>query len=129
MNAVMREGELHIPKVASFASRLVEARHSAQLSQTDLERSSGVPKTRLSRYENGHILPSLQTLKKIADALGVTEASLLGERTAPEDEFLRSLRSRGVEVRTVAEAARLAAYLAEALASDEVKIRRRATKR
>src|SRR5438093_13159123 len=99
-------------KTQTFASRLSEARHKAGFSQTDLERASGVPKTRLSRYENGHILPSLQTLKKLADALGVTEASLLGERSTPEDEFFRVLRSRGHAVHTMVDGTRMANFFA-----------------
>ncbi|MGH2725565.1 MAG: helix-turn-helix domain-containing protein, partial [Actinomycetota bacterium] len=49
---------------AGFAGRLRRARTNAGLSQRDLERSSGIPKSRISRYENGHLLPSLSGLQK-----------------------------------------------------------------
>jgi transcriptional regulator with XRE-family HTH domain len=46
-------------------------------SQTDLEVISGIPKARLSRYENGHVLPDLESLDLIAQALGVKPSKLL----------------------------------------------------
>lgn len=57
--------------------RIFELRHKRGLSQSDLEALSGVPKARLSRYEHGHVTPTLQTLDKIAAALGYTLAELL----------------------------------------------------
>ena len=58
------------PAAKTFGSRLRDARDKAQLSQSDLSRSSGIPKTMLSRYENDHILPSVTTLRKLSTALG-----------------------------------------------------------
>lgn len=84
------------------------------MSQSDLERASGVPKTRLSRYENGHILPSLATLRKLAEALHVPESRLLGERSVA-DELLAALRERGVSVTTPKRARELAGVLADAV--------------
>src|SRR6476659_571726 len=52
-----------------FGNRLREARLSAGLSQSELEELSGIPKARLSRYENGHVEPSIQTLNRLARAL------------------------------------------------------------
>ena len=84
------------------------------MSQSDLERASGVPKTRLSRYENGHILPSLETLRKLAAALRLPESRLLGERSVA-DELLVALRERGVAVNTPKRARELADVLADAV--------------
>ena len=58
-----------------FGQRLREARVAAGLSQSELEDISGIPKARLSRYENGHVEPSIQTLARLSRALNVSEAS------------------------------------------------------
>ena len=66
----------------TFGQRLRATRVKAGYSQSDLEEISGIPKARLSRYENGHVAPSIQTLERLARALGVSEASLLGDDRA-----------------------------------------------
>jgi transcriptional regulator with XRE-family HTH domain len=82
----------------TFGQRLRETRIGAGLSQSDLEDISGIPKARLSRYENGHVAPSIQTLERLARALNVSEASLLGDQRAVLEEFFRVLAERGVRV-------------------------------
>src|SRR5438034_3599006 len=82
----------------SFGQRLREARIRAGLSQSELEERSGIPKARLSRYENGHVVPSIQTLERLAVALGVSEASLLGDQRAILEEFFNVLYERGVMI-------------------------------
>lgn len=57
-------------------ARIRELRLAADLSQGDLERRSGIPKARLSRYENGHVMPTLPALDTIAAHLGVTLSEL-----------------------------------------------------
>jgi len=81
-----------------FGNRLREARLSAGLSQSELEELSGIPKARLSRYENGHVEPSIQTLNRLARALNVSEASLLGDERATMEEFFNVLSDRGVQI-------------------------------
>ena len=81
-----------------FGNRLREARLSAGLSQSELEELSGIPKARLSRYENGHVEPSIQTLNRLARALNVSEASLLGDERAAMEEFFNVLGERGVAI-------------------------------
>jgi transcriptional regulator with XRE-family HTH domain len=117
------------PTRGAFAANLREARRQARLSQADLEHISGVPKTRLSRYENGHMLPSIGTLGKLARALEVSEARLLGVRTTPEDEFFRVLSHRGRTLRSVAEAIRWAHLLSDALNRERREAGRRARRR
>ena len=70
-----------------FGNRLREARVEAGFSQSELEELSGIPKARLSRYENGHVEPSIQTLARLARALNVSEASLLGDHRAILEGF------------------------------------------
>ena len=84
----------------TFGQSLRETRIRAGLSQSDLEEISGIPKARLSRYENGHVAPSIQTLERLARALRVSEASLLGDDRALMEEFFTVLTARGVRIRT-----------------------------
>lgn len=103
----------------SFGALLREARLTAGLSQSDLSQRSGLPKPTLSRYENGHVLPSLMTLRKLADALGVSESVLLPGNNSPDEVFLEELRSRGIEIASEVEAQQLAEYIGERLRSTE----------
>ena len=81
-----------------FGNRLREARLAAGLSQSELEELSGIPKARLSRYENGHVEPSIQTLARLARALNVSEASLLDDQRAALEHFFNVLSDRGVRI-------------------------------
>lgn len=101
----------------SFGRRLREARLRAGLSQSALEERSGIPKARLSRYENGHVAPSIQTLGRLASALGVSEGSLLGDQRAVLEEFFRVLAERGVRLESPEQGRRLANALADMLQS------------
>mgnify|MGYP005852320595 FL=1 len=106
----------------TFGQRLREARIRAGLSQSDLEEISGIPKARLSRYENGHVSPSIHTLERLARALGVSEASLLGDERAVLEGFFAALDARGVRIDSTERAARVAnalADLVEALRGDQ----------
>ncbi len=96
-----------------FGNRLREARIHAGLSQSELEELSGIPKARLSRYENGHVEPSIQTLARLAKALNVSEASLLGDQRAILEGFFAVLTDRGVNVETPEQGARLAHAVAD----------------
>src|SRR5215510_5779029 len=91
-----------------FGTRLREARLSAGLSQSELEELSGIPKARLSRYENGHVEPSIQTLNRLARALNVSEASLLGDERAALEEFAKVLSENGITLKSKEQARRLA---------------------
>ncbi len=96
-----------------FGNRLREARIRAGLSQSELEELSGIPKARLSRYENGHVEPSIQTLARLAGALNVSEASLLGDHRAILEGFFTELSARGVRIESQEQGARLAHAVAD----------------
>ena len=100
-----------------FGNRLREARLSAGLSQSELEELSGIPKARLSRYENGHVEPSIQTLNRLARALNVSEASLLGDERAAMEEFFNVLGERGVTIGSKEQARKLGVAFAEMVRS------------
>jgi transcriptional regulator with XRE-family HTH domain len=98
-----------------FGQRLREARVNAGLSQSELEDISGIPKARLSRYENGHVEPSIQTLARLSRALNVSEASLLGDQRATLEDFFQILYDRGVRISTTQQAVAVANAIADLL--------------
>ena len=97
----------------TFGQRLRESRIKSGFSQSDLEEISGIPKARLSRYENGHVAPSIQTLERLARALHVSEASLLGDDRARMEEFFGVLTERGVRIQTSEQATALGNAVAD----------------
>ncbi len=54
------------------------------LSQGDIEKRTGLLRCYLSRVENGHTVPSLETLTKIAGALEVPLAQFFSEPGQPQ---------------------------------------------
>ena len=103
-----------------FGTRLRQARLAAGLSQSELEELSGIPKARLSRYENGHVEPSIQTLNRLARALNVSEASLLGDERAAMEAFFGVLADRGITIADKDEAVRLANTFVDRVGSPDV---------
>jgi transcriptional regulator with XRE-family HTH domain len=105
-----------------FGQRLRESRVAAGLSQSELEDISGIPKARLSRYENGHVEPSIQTLARLSRALNVSEASLLGDQRATLEDFFQILFDRGVRISSAQQGAAVANAIADLLEAMAVKI-------
>lgn len=97
----------------SFGRRLRQTRIRAGMSQSDLEEASGIPKARLSRYENGHVAPSIHTLERLARALDVSEAALLGDERAILEDFWNVLSGRGVRIESTEQARTLANAVAD----------------
>ena len=52
-----------------IGNRLKELRESKQLSQGDVEKRTGLLRCYISRVENGHTVPAIETLEKMARAL------------------------------------------------------------
>lgn len=52
-----------------IGQRLRDLRESRQFSQGDIEKRTGLLRCYISRVENGHTVPSIQTLEKCAKAL------------------------------------------------------------
>jgi transcriptional regulator with XRE-family HTH domain len=52
-------------------NRLKELRESKQLSQGDIEKRTGLLRCYISRVENGHTVPAVETLEKMARALEI----------------------------------------------------------
>jgi transcriptional regulator with XRE-family HTH domain len=66
-----------------IARRLRELRGSKNLSQGDIEARTGLLRCYISRVENGHTVPALETLQKIARALETPLYQLFYEGEEP----------------------------------------------
>jgi transcriptional regulator with XRE-family HTH domain len=67
-----------------IGNRLKELRESKQLSQGDIEKRSGLLRCYISRVENGHTVPAVETLEKMARALEVPMYRLFYDGEAPK---------------------------------------------
>ena len=57
--------------ITAEISELVQTlRNEAGLSQKQLSEKTGISQANISKIENGHYIPSIDILKRIADALG-----------------------------------------------------------
>jgi transcriptional regulator with XRE-family HTH domain len=66
-----------------IGNRLKELRESKQLSQGDIEKRTGLLRCYISRVENGHTVPSVETLEKMARALELPMYRLFHDGEAP----------------------------------------------
>jgi transcriptional regulator with XRE-family HTH domain len=72
-----------------IADRLRKVREYKKLSQGDIEKRTGLLRCYVSRVENGHTVPSLETLEKFARALEVPLYQLFYEHEDTPDTKLR----------------------------------------
>ncbi len=66
-----------------IGDRLRELREEKQLSQGDVEKRTGLLRCYISRVENGHTVPAVATLEKLARAFEVPMYQLFYEGTEP----------------------------------------------
>jgi transcriptional regulator with XRE-family HTH domain len=66
-----------------IGERLRELREEKKLSQGDIEKRTGLLRCYLSRVENGHTVPAIETLEKLARALEVPLYRLFYEGEEP----------------------------------------------
>jgi transcriptional regulator with XRE-family HTH domain len=66
-----------------IGDRLREMREAKQLSQGDIEKRTGLLRCYISRVENGHTVPAIETLEKMARALEVPLYQLFYEGEEP----------------------------------------------
>ncbi len=69
------------PASPSIGVTIREMRLQRGMSQGDIEKRTGLLRCYLSRVENGHTVPSLETLKKIAAALDIPLGQFFSEET------------------------------------------------
>jgi transcriptional regulator with XRE-family HTH domain len=78
--------------------RIRQVREDKQLSQGDIEKRTGLLRCYISRVENGHTVPAIETLEKIARALelplyrlfyeGAVDAKPIAYKSPPADDRL-----------------------------------------
>jgi transcriptional regulator with XRE-family HTH domain len=66
-----------------ISDRLRQLREEKKLSQGDIEKRTGLLRCYISRVENGHTVPSIETLEKLARALEVPLYQLFYEGEEP----------------------------------------------
>ncbi len=66
-----------------IGTRLRKLREEKQLSQGDIEKRTGLLRCYISRVENGHTVPSIETLERLAGALEIPLCQLFYEGDEP----------------------------------------------
>ena len=105
-----------------IGKRIRQLREERKLSQGDIEKTTGLLRCYISRVENGHTVPSLETLERFAGALGVPLYQLFCENgQTPEtshltprktlEELAKDEEVTGPEDRFLAKIAHLSARL------------------
>ena len=81
LRQVYLEAESHM----DIGDRLRELRERKKLSQGDIEKRTGLIRCYVSRVENGHTIPSIETLEKLARALEIPMYQLFYEGEKPPE--------------------------------------------
>jgi transcriptional regulator with XRE-family HTH domain len=66
-----------------IGDRLRELREAKKLSQGDVEKRTGLLRCYISRVENGHTVPAIETLEKLARALEIPLYQLFDDGDEP----------------------------------------------
>src|ERR1700761_7104449 len=86
-------------------------RQQKGMSQGDIEKRTGLLRCYLSRVENGHTVPSLETLQKIAYALDLPRSELFAEEAMAKE--MSGLNLGEEEIRFLTQVQRYSAHLSE----------------
>lgn len=83
----------------NIGERLRSIREEKGLSQGDIEQRTGLVRCYISRLENGHTIPEVQTLEKLAQALEMPLYQFLyeGEKPPPDPILTGRNGHRGYE--------------------------------
>ena len=78
-----------------IAEKLRQFRESKNLSQGDIEKRTGLLRCYISRVENGHTVPAIETLEKLARALEVPMYKLFYDGEEPPNPDFSPRLSKG----------------------------------
>ena len=81
------------------------------MSQGDIEKKTGLLRCYLSRVENGHTVPSLETLQKIARAMDLQLSEFFAEEVVGKD--MGGLNLNEEEIRFLTQVQRYSSHLSE----------------
>lgn len=79
--------------MAKFSERLNEAMNRYRITATELCKRTGIPKSAMSQYRSGAYEPKAERLEKLAKALNVTEAWLMGYDLGMPIDFVSSINA------------------------------------
>jgi transcriptional regulator with XRE-family HTH domain len=104
-----------------IGDRLREMREAKKLSQGDIEKRTGLLRCYVSRVENGHTVPAIETLEKMARALEVPLYQLFydGEEPPKLPNLLKQKSSNDIVWGSMGKEARYLNKLRRALSKTE----------
>jgi transcriptional regulator with XRE-family HTH domain len=95
----------------NIGSTIRDFRLQRGMSQGDIEKRTGLLRCYLSRVENGHTVPSLETLQKIAGALDLQLAQFFAEDNVGKEVSTLNLSEE--EIRFLTQVQRYSANLSD----------------
>jgi transcriptional regulator with XRE-family HTH domain len=96
---------------ANIGTTIREYRLQKNMSQGDIEKRTGLLRCYLSRVENGHTVPSLDTLQKIARALDLQLSQFFAEELVSKE--MSGLHLAEDEIRFLTQVQRYSSQLSE----------------
>ena len=96
---------------SNIGSTIRDFRLQKGMSQGDIEKRTGLLRCYLSRVENGHTVPSLETLQKIAGALDLQLAEFFAEDNLAKEVSTLNLSEE--EIRFLTQVQRYSANLSD----------------
>ena len=104
-------GEVPASAAMSIGTTIRGYRLGKGMSQGDVEKRTGLLRCYLSRVENGHTVPSLDTLQKIAGALGLPLSQFFADDLLSRD--MHALNLSEDEIRFLTQIQRYSANLSD----------------
>lgn len=100
-----------VPAAMNIGTTIRGYRLQKAMSQGDIEKRTGLLRCYLSRVENGHTVPSLDTLEKIAGALDIPMSQFFADEPSQRD--IASIALSPDEIRFLSEVQRYSANLSD----------------
>jgi transcriptional regulator with XRE-family HTH domain len=111
MMAPAMPGNIPEPVAMNIGTTIRGYRLQKGMSQGDIEKRTGLLRCYLSRVENGHTVPSLETLQKIAQALDLPLSQFFADETVGKE--MTSLNLSEDEIRFLTQIQRYSSNLSE----------------
>ncbi len=111
MMPVAMPAKATVPAAMNIGTTIRGYRLQKAMSQGDIEKRTGLLRCYLSRVENGHTVPSLDTLQKIASALDIPMSQFFSDEPSQRD--IASIALSPDEIRFLSEVQRYSANLSD----------------
>jgi transcriptional regulator with XRE-family HTH domain len=105
------EAAVDLSIAVNIGTTIRDYRLQKGMSQGDIEKKTGLLRCYLSRVENGHTVPSLETLQKIARALDLQLAEFFAEEMVAKE--MSPLHLSEDEIRFLTQVQRYSAHLSD----------------